>query len=79
MKNIISKLQKLNIEISNTEPYTDLTDAAIYLGGLYDGIHISIGDGYYSVVKACEDGCFLFVDGKGNLEAELQDALNSNE
>lgn len=79
MKNIIAQLKKLNIAISSTEPYTDLTDAAINLGGSYDGIHISIGDGYYSVVKECEDGCFLFVDGKGNLENELQDALNSNE
>jgi hypothetical protein len=79
MKNIVSKLQKLNIEISNTEPYTDLTDAAIHLGGSYDGIHISVGDGYYSVVKECEDGCFLFVNGEGNLERELHDALNSNE
>ena len=78
MKNIISKLKKLNIEISSTEPYTYLTDAAVYLGGLYDGIHISIGNGYYNVVKDCEDGCFLFVDGKGNLEKELHDALNSN-
>jgi len=79
MKNIISKLKALNIEISSTEPPTDLTDAVIELGGLWDGIYISIGDGYYSVVKACEDGCFLFVDGEGNLENELQDALNSNE
>jgi hypothetical protein len=79
MKNIISKIKALNIAISSTEPYTDITDAAIHLGGLWDGIHLSIGDGYYSVVKACEDGCFLFVDGKGNLERELHDALNSNE
>lgn len=79
MKSIITQLQKLNIEISTIEPHTDLTDAAIHLGGLYDGIHISIGNGYYSVVKACEDGCFLFVDGRGNLENELQDAMGSNE
>lgn len=79
MKNIIDQLKTLNVEISSTEPYTDLTDAAIHLGGSYDGIHISVGDGYYSVVKECEDGCLLFVDGKGNLALELEDALNSND
>lgn len=74
---IKKQVEALNLTITNVTPYSDIEDAAIELGGEYDGIHISIGYGYYSVVKETPRGSFIFIHGKGNLKKELKEALNA--
>jgi len=74
MKTIQTQLKKLNAVIERVSPWSHVEDAAVYLGGEHDGIHISIGQGYYNVVRECEDGAFKFVRGKGNIAAELKQA-----
>lgn len=75
MKTILTQLKALTVIISRIEPYSDLTDAAIYLGGEHDGIYLSIGDGYYSVVKECADGKLMHVMGNGNVAEEIKQAM----
>lgn len=74
---LILQLSKLNVPIVEVTPRTVLEDATIVLGGQYDGIHLSVGRGYYSVVREMEDETFLFIDGRGNLQFELIEALQS--
>jgi len=76
MKTIQTQLKKLKVTIDKVSPRSHVEDAAVYLGGEHDGIHISIGQGYYSVVRECEDGAFKFVTGKGNLAAEIKQAMS---
>lgn len=78
MKTIQTQIKKLNAVIDRVEPWSHVEDAAVYLGGAHDGIHISIGQGYYSVVRECPDGAFKFVTGKGNLAAEIKEAMNDD-
>ena len=75
MKMIQAQLKKLNVVIERVSPWSDVEDAAVYLGGEHNSIHISIGQGYYSVVRECKDGAFKFVRGKGNLTDELKQAM----
>jgi hypothetical protein len=74
---IKNKLRTMGVEITSCTPWSDLEDAAIYLGGEYEGIHVSIGQGYYSVVRECSETDFVFIDGEGNLKSELKEALAS--
>ena len=77
-ENLIKKqLKALNLTITNVTPYSDVEDAMIELGGEYDGINISIGYEYYSIVKETPNEAFIFIDGKGNLQKELKEALNA--
>jgi hypothetical protein len=75
MKTIKTQLKRLNAVIERVSPWSHVEDAAVYLGGEHDGIHISIGQGYYSVVRECEDGALKFVRGKGNIAEELKQAM----
>lgn len=74
---IKTSLARLGVEVTGHEPFSDEADASIQLGGKYDGIHIQVGDGYYSVVRERPSGRFLFIDGMGHLKTELQKALNT--
>ena len=58
MKNILLKLDKLKISVSEVLPADQMTDAEIQLGGAYDGISIQIGGGYYYVGREMEDGSY---------------------
>lgn len=74
---IQKKVQALGLQITAFSPANQVEDACIELGGEHDGIHISIGCGYYSVVKETPEGSFIFVDGAGDLEGELKTALEA--
>ena len=75
IKTLRSELKRLGATIVNETPYTDLEDATIELGGIYDGVHLSVGWDYYSVVKECANGSFLFINGDGNLRKELEEVM----
>jgi hypothetical protein len=78
METVKTQLKKLNVVVERESPWSPVEDSSLYLGGQYDGIHISIGQGYYSVVRECENGALKFICGKGNIEAELKKALADN-
>lgn len=71
------ELNRIGIPFCSTSadtPWTETEESAIHLEGDHEGIHISIGNGYYSVVREDADGVFIFIDGEGNLAAEINEA-----
>jgi hypothetical protein len=77
---IKKELRRIGISFCSTSadtPWTETEDAAIHLEGDYEGIHVSIGSGYYSVVREDNDGTFIFIDGEGDLKAEINEARNT--
>jgi len=75
MEEIIKLLSELNVEVIETLPETDITDAGIILGGKYDGINISVGRGYYCIITVGRFRVFQCNE-NSNLSEELEKALN---
>ncbi len=67
MEEILKLLSELSVEVVEILPETDITEAGIILGGKYDGIHLSVGNGYYTIFTNDENS---------NLSEELEKALN---
>lgn len=72
---IISTVKDLGIEIKSIMPRTSQEDGVIELGGKYDSLHIQLGTNYYVVGRETAEGEFIFKDGQGNLELELNEVL----
>jgi len=75
MEEILKLLSELNVEVVEILPETDITESGIILGGKYDGIHLSVGNGYYSIVTVGNFRVF-FCNENSNLSEELEKALN---
>lgn len=75
MRKLLAELKRLNAPVRERQPWCVHEDGCIILGGAYDGIHISVGQGYYHVVRERENGRFRFIKGKGNLAEELTQAM----
>lgn len=73
---LLEKIKSFNVPISSLLPQSQDGDAAIILGGKYDGVHIQVGQDYYHVVCEMPDDSFIFITGKNNLEQELAQAIN---
>jgi hypothetical protein len=76
MRKLILELKRLNITITEKTPWCVHEDGSIILGGSYDGVHLSVGNGYYYVARETEDGRLRFFKGKGQLEKELKKAMS---
>jgi hypothetical protein len=75
MRKLIAELKRLNVPIMEKTPCCIHEDGSIILGGAYDGVHFSVGNGYYYAVREREDGRLRFIKGKGNLAKELKQAM----
>lgn len=79
MNKLLKELKTLGVAVVKTTPADEMVDAAIDLGGKYDGMHIQVGKGYYEVVKETDEGSFIFLTGKGDLAGELERSFNETE
>ena len=68
------QIKNLGLLVTSFTPADQSVDAEWVLGGAYDGLEISVGRGYYSITRKLANGKMLFVDGNGNLAAELNTA-----
>lgn len=76
MRKLLNELKRLNVPVIKKQPWCVHEDGMIVLGGAYDGIHLSIGNGYYYVVRKREDGRLRFIKGNGTLAKELRQAMS---
>lgn len=67
------------IVVTKIEPGTPVSDEAIYFGGKYDGVHLSLDASGYDVVVEMPNGNLLFIDGTGDLRADLERAVSDND
>lgn len=77
---IKKELRRIGIRFCSTSAdtnWTETEDEAVHLEGEYEGIHVSIGNGYYSVVREDGNDIFVFIDGEGSLESEIKEAKNA--
>jgi hypothetical protein len=51
MRKLLNELKRLNVPVIKKQPWCVHEDGMIVLGGAYDGIHLSIGNLYYYVVR----------------------------
>jgi len=75
MRKLLAELKRLRVPVVEKTPWCVHEDGTIILGGAYDGIHLSIGNGYYYVVRERQDERLRFIKGKGNLAKELKQAM----
>ena len=72
---IRQQIKNLGLVVKSFEAADAQTDAEWELGGKFDGLYVQVGKGYYCITRVLANDKVVFIDGKGQLLAELEEAL----